>query len=251
VDDHFLKISSFHQEVRSTEQYAEMDKYIRSMLANLSEANFYRNPDKPGKPGYHKRELGVNREQVQRFTDRFGITKNILFTAAMAMTLSKLAGNDDVFFGFLDNGRDRFDNYEDIGLYINGMPIVAHVDHHDMRAYLNNLSDVYYKLSQNSYFPFGPLAQEFNIAPIILFQFFPDWIVEEGKYDHLPQNEMLVNKVLSTQKDFIVEALVDVIEMKDSYTIDIAYSGYYSRKMMKALAKTYKETIIQMLKVQS
>ncbi|MBR0258891.1 MAG: amino acid adenylation domain-containing protein [Prevotella sp.] len=248
VDDHFLKISSFHQEVRSTEQYAEMDKYIRSMLGNLSETNFYRNPGKHGRPGYHKRELEIDREQVNRFTDRFGITKNILFTAAMSITLSKLAGNDDVFFGFLDNGRDRFNNFEDLGLYINGMPIVAHVDHHDMGAFLERLSDVYYKLSQNSYFPFASLVQEFNIFPIILFQFFPDWITENGKHDHLPQNETLINAAISTQKNFMVEALVDVIEMKDSYTIDIAYSGYYSRKMMKALAKTYNETIIQMLK---
>ena len=248
VDDHFLKISSFHQEVRSTEQYAEMEKYIRSMLGNVSEANFYRNPEKPGKPGYHERELGVDREQVNRFIERFGITKNILFTAAMAMSLSKLVGNDDVIFGFLDNGRDRFDNYEDIGLYINGMPLVAHVDHHDMRAYLNNLSDVYYKLSQNSYFPFGSLAQEFNIAPIILFQFFPDWITENGEHDHLPQNEMLTNKVFSTLKDFMVEALTEIIEMGNSYVLRIAYSGYYSRKMIKALAKTYNETIIGMLK---
>jgi len=40
---------------------------------------------------------------------------------------------------------------------------------------------------------------------------------------------------------------VDVNEMKDSYTIDIAYSGYYSRKMMKALATTYNETLAQMI----
>ena len=247
VDDHFLTISSFHQEVRSTEQYAEMDKYIRTMLGNLSEACFYRNPDKPGKPGFHKRELGVDREQVNRFTERFGITKNILFAATMAMTLSKLVGNDDVFFGFLDNGRDRFGNYEDIGLYINGMPLLAHVDHHDMRAYLNNMADVYYKLTQNNFFPFGPLAQEFNIAPIILFQFFPDWIMEDGKYDHLPQNETLVNAVISTQKDLIVEALVDIVEIKNRYTINVMYSGYYSRKMMKALTATFKETLAQMI----
>ena len=251
VDDHFLKISSFHQEVRSTEQYAEMEKYIRSMLGNLSETNFYRNPGKRGRTGYHKLELGVDREQVNKFTERFGITKNILFTAAMAMTLSKLAGSNNVFFGFLDNGRDRFDNYDDIGLYINAMPLFAHVDHHDMRAFLTRLSDVYYKLSQNNYFPIGSLAQELNIAPIILFQFFPDWIMEDGKYDHLPQNETLINKIVSTQKDFMVEALVDVNEMKDCYTIRITYSGYYSRKMMKALAKTYKETLSEMLKVQS
>ena len=224
VDDHFLKVSSFHQEVKSTEQYAEMNKYISSMLSNLNETNFYRNPGKHGRPGYHKLELGVDREQVNRFTERFGITKNILFTAAMAITLSKLAGNDDVAFGFLDNGRDRFDNYEDLGLYITGMPLVAHVDHHDMQAFLNNLSDVYYKLSQNNYFPFATLVQEFNIAPIILFQFFPDWITENGEDDHLPENETLINKIVSTQKDFMVEALVDVNEMKDCYTITITES---------------------------
>ena len=249
VDDHFLKVSAFHQEVKSTEQYAETDKYIRSMLSNLSEANFYRNPGKHGKPGYHKLELGVDREQVNRFTERFGITKNVLFTAAMSMTLSKLAGSDDVAFGFLDNGRDRFNNFEDIGLYMNGMPIVAHVDHHDMQAFLNRLADVYYKLSQNAFFPFASLVQEFNIAPIILFQFFPDWITEDGKYDHLPQNETLINAVLSTQKNFLVEALVDILEKGNSYTFRVTYSGYYSRKMMKALAKTYKETLIQLLKV--
>ena len=234
--------------VISTEQYAEMDKYIRSMLGNLSENYFYRNPGKHGRPGYHKRELGVDCEQVNRFTDRFGINKNILFTAAMAMTLSRLAGSDDVAFGFLDNGRDRFNNFEDIGLYITGMPIVTHVDHHDMQAFLDNLSDVYYKLSQNNFFPFASLVQEFNIAPIILFQFFPDWIMEDGKYDDLPRNETLVNKLISMQKDFMVEALTDVVEMGNSYTFRIFYSGYYSRKMMKVLATTYKETITQMLK---
>jgi hypothetical protein len=248
VDDHFLKVSAFHQEVKSTEQYAETDKYIRSMLSNLTEANFYRNPGKHGRPGYHKLELGVDRRQVDLFTNRFGINKNILFTAAMAMTLSKLAGSDDVAFGFLDNGRDRFNNFEDIGLYINGMPIVTHVDHHDKQAFLDRLADVYYKLSQNAFFPFASLVQEFNIAPIILFQFYPDWITEDGKYDHLPQNETLINAALSTQRDFLVEALVNIVEMKDKYIFKVMYSGYYSRKMMKALAKTYNETIIQMLK---
>jgi hypothetical protein len=218
------------------------------MLSNLSEANFYRNPEKPGRPGFHKRELGVDQEQVNRFTDRFGINKNILFTAAMVITLSKLTGCDEVAFGFLDNGRDRFNNFEDLGLYITGMPLVTHVEHHDMESFLNHLSEVYYKLSQHNYFPFASLVQEFNIAPIILFQFFPDWIIEDGKYNNLPLNEMLINKIISMQKDFMVEALTEVIEMKDNYTLRIYYSGYYSRKMMKVLAETYKETIVEMLK---
>ena len=40
VDDHFLKISSFHQEVRSTEQYAEMEKYIPTMNYELRIMNY-------------------------------------------------------------------------------------------------------------------------------------------------------------------------------------------------------------------
>ena len=247
IDDHFLKVSAFHQEVKSAVQYAEMDKYIRLMLSHIGEAGFYRNSGKRGKPGYHKRELGVSHEQVQRFTNRFGINKNILFTAAMAMTLSKLTAHDKVAFGFLDNGRDRFNNFDDLGLYITGMPLVTHVDH-DMQVFLDNLNEVYYKLSQHNYFPFASLVQEFNIAPIILFQFFPDWIIEDGKYNHLPLNEMLINKIISMQKDFMVEALTEVVETKDSYTLRIYYSGYYSRKMMKRLAATYKETIVEMLR---
>ena len=94
------------------------------------------------------------------------------------------------------------------------------------------------------------MVQEFNIAPIILFQFFPDWITEDGKHNHLPQNETLINAAVSTQKDFMVEALADVVEMNDKYIFKVMYSGYYSRKMMKALAKTYNETIIQMLRVE-
>jgi len=248
VDDHFLRVSAFHQEVKSTERYAEMDKYIRAMLGNLTEGHFYRNPGKRGRPGYHKRELGVSREQVQRAADSFGITKNILFTAAMAMTLSKLAGSDDVAFGFLDNGRDRFRNFEDLGLYITGMPLVVHVERHDMRAFLDHLTSVYNKLRQNDYFPFASLVQEFNIAPIILFQFFPDWILEDEKYNHLPKNEIIINRAVSTQKDFMVEALVDVAEIGDNYFVRIMYSGYYSRKMMKALAATYKESLELIIK---
>lgn len=249
VDDHFLKVSAFHQAVKTTERYAETDKYIRAMLTNLTEGHFYRNPRKRGRPGYHRRELGVNRRQLQRFTDHYGVNKNILFTAAMAMTLSKLVGSDDVAFGFLDNGRDRFNNFEAVGLYITGMPLVIHVSHHDMRAFLDHLTSVYYKLRQNNYFPFASLVQEFNIAPIILFQFFPDWITEDGKYDHLPKSETIVNRAVSTQKDFMVEALADVSEIGNSYYVRIMYSGYYSRKMMKALAATYEETLIVMLKV--
>ena len=72
--------------------------------------------------------------------------------------------------------------------------------------------------------------------------------MEDEKYNHLPKNEIIINRAVSTQKDFMVEALVDVAEIGDNYFVRIMYSGYYSRKMMKALAATYKESLELIIK---
>ena len=161
--------------------------------------------------------------------------------------LSQFVNGDKVLFTMIENGRDRFQNFDAIGLYINCLPMVAHVDHQDEGAFLKNLSDQYYKLARNGHYPFVPLSLEYDISPIIMFQFFPNWIIDDGDYDHLPTREWMVNMVLSTMTDLVVESLTEVVERKDGYTLRIFYSGYYSRKMMKLLADTYQETLSQMI----
>ena len=248
VDTEFLKIAAFHHQIRHSREYEQIVKETRSALIDLKKAGFYRNPGKKGKAGFIMRELSVKPEQVIEFTERFGIDKTVFFTAVMACTLSKLTKREDVFFGFIENGRDRFRNFDAIGLYINNLPLVAHVDRHDMGAFLKDLSGQYYELARKSHYPFVPLSLEYNISPIIMFQFFPDWIIDEGDYDRLPVNETVINMVLKTMTDLVVESLTEVVEGKNGYKLRIYYSGYYSGKMMKMMADTYQRILSEMIR---
>ena len=247
VDTAFLKIAAFHHHIQYSEECEEIVKETRAMLSSMETLGFYRNPGKKGKAGYIVRDLTVKPEQIKRFTDQVGIDKTVFFTAAMSLTLSKLTEKEGVFFGVLENGRDRFQNFDAIGLYINVLPMIAHVDHQDMGAFLRQQSDQYYKLARNSYYPFVPLSQEYDISPTILFQFFPNWLVDEETEDHFEGKEWMVNMILKTMTDLLVESLTEVDETKDGYRLRIFYSGYYSRKMMIRLADTYQETLERMI----
>ncbi len=248
VDTDFLKIAAFQQQTRNSEGYDQIMQDARTMLGNRKGVGFYRNPGEMGHAGFIMQELSVSRKQVKRFTDRFGTNKNILFTSALALTLAGLTGKDDVLFGINENGRDRFLSYNAIGLYMNVVPMVAHVDRRNMKTFLKSLSDQYYKYARLSHYPFGPLALELGVSPIILFQFLPEWIIDDGGYDHLPVGEKVLNKIVSTMTDLVVEAHMELVEGKNGYTLRIYHSGYYSRKMIKRLAYTYQETLSRMLR---
>jgi len=64
--------------------------------------------------------------------------------------------------------------------------------------------------------------------------------VDGGTYDKLPLNEPVLNTILPMMDDFMAEAMVQVMEKDDKCILIIFHSGYYSRKMMKTLAETYK-----------
>ena len=247
VDDAFLKVSAFHQQVQNTDDYAQMDKYTRSMMGNFEGVGLYKNPGKPGRTGYVIKELTVSREQVKKCTEKFRISKNILFTVAKACTMSSLTGKDKVFYGFVENGRDRFRNYDAIGLYINTMPLVAKVGGLKMGELIEDFSDMYYMLNRYNFYSYGPTYQEFDLFPVTLFQFLPDWVIDDGGYDELPLNKHLIDLILSRFSDLLVQAIIEVVEKKNGYALRIYYSGYYTKAMMKTFADTYDQILCNLM----
>ncbi|MCR4927238.1 MAG: AMP-binding protein [Lachnospiraceae bacterium] len=244
VDDVFLKVAAFNRYMSDTEEYKAADAYARSLYKNLDGVGFLEGAEKHGKNGYLIRQIEVDEKRVAEFTKNNGINKNILFTAAMACTLSKMTEKENVAFAYIENGRDRFKNFDAIGMNVNVMPLIAHTDMQDIGSMLKKLSEQYYKLMSCNYYPFGPVAQEYVAGrPIIGFQFLPDWIIADGGYDKHPLNETILNLILSTQKDFDTEALTEVVQTKEGYAFRAYYSGFYSRKIIKNMVQTYQEML--------
>ena len=243
VDVEFLKLSAFHQQMKHTDEYAQVAAFAQSTLGNLGDVGFLVNPGKGGKPGLLRRELKVNPARLERLIAGTGVNRNILFTAILGCALSALTGKKQVLYGALDHGRDRLGQYDAIGLFINVLPIIAEVGEESVASFLKGLSDTYYQLLQYNFFPIGVLAQDLGIKPMVVFQYFPDWISEAKASGQLAVDDSIVNEYVSRMGDYISDALINLVQKGDRYTLQIFYSSYYTREIMENLAETYQKIL--------
>ncbi len=227
---------------------AQVSAFAQSTLGNLGDVGFLVNPGEgDGKPGLLRRELEVNPARLERFIARTGVNRNILFTADMGCALSGLTGKEKVLYGFLDHGRDRLGQYDAIGLFINVLPIIADLRNQSVDSFLEGLSDMYYQLLQYNFYPIGMLAQDLGIKPMVVFQYFPDWISEAGEDGRIQVDESIVNEFVSRMGDYISDALVNLVQKGDRYTLQIFYSSYYTREIMENLAEAYQEMLARVI----
>lgn len=248
VDDAFLKLSAYQQQIKETESFEEIEKYARDMLSNLDEVGFYRNESgKQGQTGLIVEDLGQDRSQIEETLKKLNVSKTLFFMGVLTRTLSRLTGREDVFFAFNDNSRDILGNYDSIGLYMTTFPAVTHDEQKDAAGFMKDLSEVYYKLISNSYYPYGNLLREFNPFPRVYFQFFPQWATEVDNYGDLPVNETIANLIVSRLSGFLAEMQLEVFEKGDRYNGRVIFSGYYTRKMAKTFMDTYKTVLSEII----
>lgn len=87
------------------------------------------------------------------------------------------------------------------------------------------------------------LAQDLGIKPMVVFQYFPDWISEARESGQLPVDDSIVNEYVSRMGDYISDALINLVQKGDRYTLQIFYSSYYTRGIMENLAETYQQIL--------
>ena len=249
VDDSFLKISAFHQQMQHSEEFLQITQYAESVLGNLDEVGFLLGNGKSNTPGLFEIDLEVDNDLLESFIKKAGISESILFTGAFAYTLSKMIGKDEVFFGIIENGRDRFKNFDNVGLFINPLPMVVNCKHPDTFSFMEYMSKTVYDMMNFNFYPFSLVALELGIEPIILFQYLPSWITGENVELNDAQSQYgdLGNDLVSQMEDFMVESLIEVRQRGKNYTLSILYSGYYSKELMEHLAACYKMTLSQIL----
>ena len=172
-----------------------------------------------------------------------------MFTGAFANTLSKVIGKDEVFFGIIENGRDRFKNFDNVGLFINPLPMVVNCKHPDTFSFMQYMSKTVYDMMNFNFYPFSLVALELGIEPIILFQYLPSWLTGENveSTDDQSPSDNFGNEIVSQMEDFMVESLIEVKQRGKNYTLSILYSDYYSKELMEHLAACYKKTLSQIL----
>ena len=132
-----------------------------------------------------------------------------------------------VSFNIIENGRDRFRNYDSIGMFVNTLPLLVDCKNQDISSFVEYLSDMVYGVIRYNYYPFRLLAKKYGIKSDILFQFLPEWVMKTKDSDEITNN-VDKNDLLDNMGDLIADLSVEIIQRDDDYLLNVVYCDKYS-----------------------
>uniref|UniRef100_UPI0025E4FCF8 AMP-binding protein n=1 Tax=uncultured Methanobrevibacter sp. TaxID=253161 RepID=UPI0025E4FCF8 len=241
IDDSFLKVSAFTQSIQNTEEYDKANNFYQSMLADYDEVNPLLDSVLADGPGIEKIRLNLDSNLLKSFLNKYNISENILFTSVFAYTLSRFVGSDKVLFNIIENGRDRFNNFNSIGMYVNTLPLLIDCKNTSISSFMDYTSNLVYNVMKYNYYAFRLLAHEYDLTSNILFQFIPEWIMDGDG------NSYLNDYAPTEREDLISDLSIDIIQKGKEYDLIVEYSDKYSNNFIKHLIKTYDKILQEML----
>ena len=122
-------------------------------------------------PGSTLIDLDIDKDLLKSFIEKHNVSENVLFSSVIAYTLSRFVGSEKVSFNIIENGRDRFDNFDSVGMFVNTLPLLVDCKNQDISSFVEYLSDMVYGVIRYNYYPFRLLAKKYGIKSDILFQF--------------------------------------------------------------------------------
>ena len=244
VDDSFLKVSAFASQIHESDEYVEAKEFYGSMLVDADECGVLLDCPSSDGPGILQSDLEFDHNSLKSFLKENAVSENVLFTGVFAYTLSRFVGDDNVLFNIIENGRDRFNNFDSIGMHVNTLPMVIDCKNRDVAFFVNHVSDLVYDVMKYNYYPFRVLSKEYDIDSGILFQFMPEWINDENEGD-----AVLINDMITDMDDLISDFSADIIQKGEKYKLNIVYSDKYSKGMVERFAQSYKLILHQIISV--
>ena len=282
-DESFLKVSAFSKEIQKQDEYVRAREFYEAMLTDIDESGVLIESIDGDKQGKVKINLDLDTNQLKPFLDRYGLSENVLFTSSFAYALSRFTGSEYASFNLVENGRDRFNNFDSIGMYVNTLPLLIDCKNQDIKSFLEDVSNLVYDVMRYNYYPFRLLANEYNINSDILFQFLPEWINgesdektlktkddesktsntkdnesktsntkdDEGKTSNTKEKSLSLNnkdnEILSHRNNMICDFNVEVAEKNENYNLSIMYSNKYSNNFVEHFAQSYKLILQQII----
>ncbi|WP_405295390.1 D-alanine--poly(phosphoribitol) ligase subunit DltA [Methanobrevibacter sp.] len=237
-DDTFLKTSAFTHQIKNTEKFDEAGEFYEPILSNIDDVGVLREDSLPEGYSSSVYDLEFDKAAFKSFLNKAGISENVFFTSIFAYTLSQFSDGDKVLFTMIENGRDRFPE-SFIGMTSNVMPIIADCKNQSISSFMEQMADTVYEALRYSYYPILLLYQKYNFEVNILFQFIPNWIIDDFNTIDDAESHEIYNKVINSFQDSLTEFLVQVYQNGTDYRLVFTNSNKYSDKMINDFKDVY------------
>ncbi len=202
--------------MQDSDEFTSASNFYESMLVETDEANILLDNVCADGPGRTTMELEIDNDTFKKFLSEMRVSENVIFTSAFAYTLSRFAGGYKVIFNIIENSRDRFNNFNSIGMYVNTLPLLIDCKNQEISSFMEHMSNSIYSVMKYNYYPFRILSKEYDINSSILFQFLPEWIDnDENNHD---TNEIAQDNASRDVDSVISDFDVNIVQREANIT---------------------------------
>ncbi|MBR2556897.1 MAG: amino acid adenylation domain-containing protein, partial [Methanobrevibacter sp.] len=229
--------------------YAEAEEFYESMLADADDAGELLDSVLADGQGSTLIDLDIDKDLLKSFIEKHNVSENVLFSSVFAYTLSRFVGSEKILFNIVENGRDRFNNFDSVGMFVNTLPLLVNCKNQDIDSFMEHVSRMVYGVIRYNYYPFRLLAKKYGIKSDILFQFLPEWVMKTDS-DEITNN-VDKNDLLDNMGDLIADLSVEIIQRDDDYLLNVVYCDKYSSDFINRFVESYKLILKDMLRVKA
>lgn len=248
VDESFLKVAAFNQQVKKTDKFIEAGNFFDSMLRDIGDAGIFVGDGHSDGYGMDTYDMEIDFEALKSFLDEEGISESVFITSVFAYTLSRFSSGDKVLFSMVESGRGRFNDYNSIGLYANVVPLLIDCKNQSIDSFIKHSSDFIYGSIKYSYYPLLLLFQKYPLDTAVIFQYVPEWISYDGINDEnrdLPSDFVgdMIDDLVGGIGDLMANFIVQIFQKGESYSIMFVYSNNYSEELVRDFKDTFESIL--------
>ena len=246
LDDTFLKASAYTHQIKNTPKFDEASGFFDSYMADVGDVGLLAEDNSSRGYNMSSYDLEFDMQAFKTFLNNEGISENVFFTGVFAYTLSKFVEGDKALFTMIENGRDRFsENF--IGMTSNVMPLVVDCKDQSIDSFMRNTADMVYGVMKYSYYPVLLLYLKYNFEIKILFQYVPNWLLNEIDDIGDIGASQIINIVMDSYEDFLSELFVQVHQVGDGYRLVFMNSNKYSDGMIRDFKDTFESILSKII----
>lgn len=169
-------------------------------------------------------------------------TEAHFWLAATTYALGRFAGTKDIYISTVSGGRQNLNISETVGMFVNTLPIHAHIRGQRVREYVKEVADTFCDTMAHENYPFARIASDYGYSAATTYAF------QLGMVDMYMDDDaaMHVELLGDEEPKFKIGIMIDVREGKPAVICQYD-STLYTPRLMQALADSIEATAMHML----
>ena len=172
----FYDFAVSEEELTSGEAYQEAEKYYDHLLGGVESVVYPHSTKTDNNTRNVELRTTIDGSAIDTFCKNTGVSENAYYMASFFQVLHRVTREDSVFMSTINNGRNRAELMNTIGMFVKTLPLVSSLPEKNagnisVVDYATQFQQQYLNAVQRDFYPFSDLVKRHGIHPDIMYVF--------------------------------------------------------------------------------